>query len=131
MRLSTRQVFPFWLLLTLHLPHEPHDALLDDSFSREIVDAFLEREHPERAIDDSGPMNCSRKGCEQFGRPLRVDTDEPVEVDHADLNAFEGEYENPFSFFSSRNVAMLMRVMLICRWMPLKIQENKRPLTSM
>ena len=60
----------------------------------------------------------SAKGLSKLDRPLRVDSDEPLEVDHVDLNAFEGECDHPFpSSTCLRRIAVkrtrLMILMLI------------------
>ena len=74
-RLSTRQVFLFgflltqFLLLILMMPH------LMTGLCKQIDD-----ELPKRTLTTN-----------KFDRPLRVDNDEPLEVDHVDLSPFEGE----------------------------------------
>ena len=54
--------------------------------SRRIVDAS-----PERDVDSSVVRtDTPERAVSKFNRPLRTDADEPLEVDHAELNTHEG-----------------------------------------
>ena len=69
------------------LTPEPHDASLDDRSLQKIDD-----ELPKRDVDNSVPRtDAPVKDMSKFDRPLRVDNDEPLEVDHVDLSALEAE----------------------------------------
>ena len=112
---------------------EAHDDLPQvgsDSSSRKIDDV-----HP-RVDSDNSKLRTDEpgKGLSKFDRPLRVDSDEPIEVDFADMSAFEGECDHPFSFFylSSEDcrVHRVTMSMLIRKW-NLPSQENRPQLTSM
>ena len=81
--------------------HDDHPGTGSDSSSRKIDDA-----HPRVGIDNSRLRTDEPgTGLSKFDRPLGVDSHEPIEVDDiievdfADLNAFEGECDHPFSFF--------------------------------
>ena len=105
---------------------EPHDASLDGSSSQKIDDALPEWDIGNSRLRTDEPI----KGLSRFDQPLRVDSHEPLEVDHVDLNAFEGECDHPFSFFYLIAVkrARLMIKMLNCNWIRPRL-ENK-PLLS-
>ena len=75
--------------------HDDHPEMGSDSSSRKIDDV-----HPQVGINNSRlRTDESEKGLSKFDRPLGVDSHEPIEIDFADLNAFEGECDHPFSFF--------------------------------
>ena len=104
LRLSTRRTFQFWFLLThflllnLVMPHLM-TTLRENCWwtSRKGYWQFsAKNDAPERVV-------------RRFDRPLKVDTNEPIEVDHVELNAFEVSVRafSRFSTFFWRIVEML------------------------
>ena len=109
---------------------EPHNASLDASSSRKMGDALPERDIDNSELRTDEPV----KGMSKFDRPLTVDSAECLEVDHVDLNAFEGSVITLFisSIFLRRSAVkrvQLMILMLIFRWIQPSL-ENKPLLTS-
>ena len=84
--------------------HDDHPGKGSDSSLQKIDD-----EHPGRGIDKPRLRTDEPgKGLSKFDRPLRTDSDAPIdvdddaiEVDFADQATFEGECDHPFSFFCS------------------------------
>ena len=91
--------------------------ILTMHFERDIDNSRLRNDEPAKGLGKSDEPG---KGLNRFDRPLGVDSHEPLEIDHVDLNAFVGERDHPFSFFCLRRFAAkrtrLMIKMLNCNW---------------